>query len=65
MPGGFILYEASGSGFDDGGSAFLPAGPAPRLGHGTWEEPQFVPLDGPWWPLTASWWADVRAEALC
>jgi len=56
VPGGWIIYEASGNGFiDDAGFAYLPAGPTSDLGNGAWEGPQFRPLGGPWYSWTASW----------
>lgn len=56
VPGGWIIYEDGGSGFvDDAGFAYLPAGPTADLGDGSWENPRFHHLGGPWYSWTASW----------
>jgi hypothetical protein len=56
VPGGWIVYEDGGTGlFDDAGFAYLPGGPTPNLGDGSWEGPQFRHLGGPWYAWTASW----------
>jgi len=54
--GGWIVYNSTGSGmFDDAGFAYLPGGPTADLGDGSWENPRFVHLGGPWYSWTASW----------
>jgi len=56
VDGGWIIYETTGSGMlDDAGFAYLPAGPTNSLGDGSWENPRFVHLGGPWYTWTASW----------
>ena len=56
VEGGWIVYHSTGSGmFDDAGFAYLPAGPTDGLGDGSWENPRFVHLGGPWYSWTASW----------
>ena len=56
VPGGLIFYEANGSLFDDAGFGWFPAGPDPKaLNNGSFENPQFTHLHGPWYTWTASW----------
>ncbi|WP_406043067.1 hypothetical protein OG799_03635 [Micromonospora sp. NBC_00898] len=55
VPGGVVLYEANGAFFDDAGFAYLPDGPTPSLGNGSFESPVFRPLGGGWYRWTASW----------
>jgi hypothetical protein len=56
VPGGWIVYEPLGHGLsDDAGFAYLPAGPTADLGDGSWENPRFWHLGGPWYSWTASW----------
>lgn len=50
-----ILYERNGALFDDAGFAYLPDGPDPRLGNGSFESPSFRSLGGDWYAWTASW----------
>jgi hypothetical protein len=50
-----ILWEASGAFSDDAGFAFLPEGPFPELESGSFENPTFEHLGGPWYAWTASW----------
>jgi hypothetical protein len=56
VPGGLIFYESHGSIFNDAGFGWFPAGPdAEALEDGTFENPQFTHLHGPWYAWTASW----------
>ncbi|MGC5021853.1 hypothetical protein [Micromonospora sp. DT47] len=55
VPGGVVFYEAHGAFFDDAGFAYLPGGPSPTLGNGSFESPTFRPLGGGWYRWTASW----------
>lgn len=50
-----IFVEATGNFMDDAGFAYLPRGPRPGLGNGSFEAPQFVHLSGQWYAWTASW----------
>ena len=50
-----IFYEEHGAFLDDAGFAYLPDGPTPDLGDGSWESPQFRHLVGDWYAWTASW----------
>jgi hypothetical protein len=49
------MYEATGDFLDDAGFAYLPDGPDPELGNGSFEVPQFVHLSGDWYSFTSSW----------
>ena len=53
--GGILFYEAHGNFLDDAGFAYLPDGPASAPGNGSFENPQFTHLTGPWYTFTASW----------
>jgi hypothetical protein len=54
-PDAVIFWEATGSGLDDAGFAYLPDGPKPTLENGSFEAPSFKHLDGVWYSWTASW----------
>ncbi|RZU76974.1 hypothetical protein EV384_5686 [Micromonospora kangleipakensis] len=55
VSGGVVFYEENGAFFDDAGFAYLPDGPTPSLGNGSFESPVFRPLGGGWYRWTASW----------
>ena len=55
MPGGSILYEVAGDGFDDAGFAYLPDGPGRTLAAEVKEQLAFRHVSGPWYAWTASW----------
>jgi hypothetical protein len=50
-----IFFEDSGDFFNDAGFAYLPHGPDPRLGNGSFESPDFTHLSGHWYSFTSSW----------
>lgn len=50
-----ILYAAVGNFFNHAGFAYLPDGPDPRLGNGSFESPAFRSLGDGWYAWTASW----------
>lgn len=53
---GYLFYDQAGFGFNDGGIAYLPAGPPEHdVGNGSFESPTFVHLAGPWYTFASSW----------
>lgn len=52
---GAIFTEANGDVFNSAGFAYLPDGPTADLENGSFEDPQWTPLGGPWYSWTASW----------
>lgn len=54
---GYLFYDEAGSGIlDDGGIAYLPAGPPKHdVSNGSFESPQFEHLTGPWYAFASSW----------
>jgi len=55
IAGGVVFWEANGDFFDSVGFAWLPDGPSAVLESGSFENPQFTHLQGPWYAWTASW----------
>jgi hypothetical protein len=55
VPGGLLFHESTGDLFNNAGFAYLPDGPTPDLANGSFEDPQFEHLGGPWYAWTASW----------